>query len=150
MISYAVEEWPEAMAEIMPMWTAHNAEIAAEHDKPLLDPDLGRYMALHQAGKLHVIVPRESGEVIGYLFAAVETHLNRRTTLCAFYDLYYVRPEHRRGWTGVHLFKEAERTLKARGVKRLNTGTKLWKDVGTLLERMGWQETERLFTKVVS
>jgi GNAT superfamily N-acetyltransferase len=149
MITYAVEQWPQAAPEIMPLWAAHNSEIAAEHDKPLLDPDLGRYMALHRAGKLHVVVAREAGKVIGYLFAAVETHLHRRTTLCAFYDLYYVRPEHRRGWTGIHLFKEAERTLRARGVKRLNTGTKLWKDVGKLFERMGWQETERLFTKVV-
>lgn len=150
MITYAVEAWPDAAAEIMPLWDAHNAEVAAKDDKARLAPDLDRYMALHLAGKLHIVVAREAGAVIGYLFAAVETHLHRRNTLCAFYDLYYVKPEHRRGWTGIHLFKEAERSLKARGVVKLHTGTKLWKDVGRLFERMGWDETERLFTKSLS
>jgi hypothetical protein len=35
------------------------------------------------------------------------------------------------------------------GVASSPAGTKLWKDVSKLFERMGWQETERPFTKVV-
>jgi GNAT superfamily N-acetyltransferase len=147
MLSYAVEQWPDAAAEIMALWPAHNAEVAATDDRDHLAPDLDRYMALHAAGKLHVVVARKDGAVIGYLFACVETHLHRRNTLCGFYDIYFVAPEHRKGWAGVHLFKVAERTLRARGVVKLHTGTKLWKDVGVLFERMGWKETERLFTK---
>ena len=149
MLTYSVESWPDVSNEIIPLWQAHNAEVAALDDRALLDPDFDRYMRLHLSGGLHVIAAREAGEVVGYLFAVVETHLHRKSTLCAFFDAYYVKPEHRRGWAGINLFKAAERTLKARGVRKMHTGTKLWKDVGLLFERLGWMETERLFTKTI-
>lgn len=147
MITYAVEQWTDCAGEIIPLWEAHNAEIAAADDRVRLAPDYDRYLGQHLRGSLHILVAREAGAVVGYLFAIVETHLHRRNTLCAFFDIYYLKPSHRKGWAGVRLFKEAERTLTARGVQKMHTGTKLWKDVGLIFERLGWIETERLYTK---
>jgi hypothetical protein len=47
------------------------------------------------------------------------------------------------------LFANAEKALKARGVQRLFTGTKLSKDASLIFERGGWNESERLFIKYI-
>jgi hypothetical protein len=50
---------------------------------------------------------------------------------------------------GANLFASAEHALKARGVRRLFTGTKLSRDASRLFERSGWDEAERLFIKYI-
>ena len=41
--------------------------------------------------------------------------------------------------TGYRLLQEAERNLKARGVKKVFSGTKLHLDMGRLFDRLGWR-----------
>lgn len=147
MLTYVVEPWATVRGEIGPLWRRHYAEIAADQQRIALDPDFARYSASAANGSLHIVVAREAGQMVGYVFAFVETHLHYRSTLCGFYDIYWLAPEARKGSAGVKLLKEAERTLKARGVKKIFTGTKLWKDVGRIFERHGWNETERLYSK---
>lgn len=148
-ISYATEAWPDVVDELQAHWKAHWAEVAMHKDCVPLDPNYAEYQRLHDTGQLHVTVARCRGECIGYLTAIVRPHLHYAHSLSAFYDLYYVRPEHRLWMTGVKLFASAEKALKARGVQRLFTGTKLSKDASRIFERSGWDEAERLFIKYI-
>ncbi|MBM9403430.1 GNAT family N-acetyltransferase [Gluconacetobacter azotocaptans] len=154
MIVYRVEPWSAALADMRPLWAAHFHEVAADQARVPLDMDLAAYAALEAAGALHVVTMRDGDRLAGYLVAMVWPHLHHRSTLHAFFDLYYVRPADRRWTAGLRLFREAERTLAARGVRRLITGTKIHAapcgrllDVGRIFQRLGWVEMERQFGK---
>jgi len=146
-LTFATEDWSDALPELVQHWPHHWEEVATHKDKIPLDPNHVEYERLNRSGQLHLTVARHQGQMVGYLSAIVRPHLHYAHSLSAFYDLYYLAPNYRRGLNGVKLFKEAERALKARGVQRLFTGTKLSKDASRIFERMNWLETERLFVK---
>lgn len=142
--------WVTIRAEMIPVWRKHNAEIAADDDKSDLDPDWQKFDQLAAKGEDHWITVRHHGVIVGYAFVIVTTHLHRRRKLCAFYDLYWLDPDYRKGTgAGARLLAFAEETLRARGAKKSYIGTKVWKNIGPLLRRMGYAETEVIYSKAL-
>jgi GNAT superfamily N-acetyltransferase len=131
------------------LWPAHWQEVAIDHETIKLAPDYKQYEAFADSGALHIVTAREAGKIVGYHISIVRPHLHYKNDLHGFTDVYYISPAFRQGWVGVKLFKYVEKTLKARGVKKIFSGTKLHLDMGPIFERMGWRETERLFSKVL-
>lgn len=150
MITYQVEQWRDAAPEMAELWQRHWEEVAINRDSIKLAVDHKSYEAFADAGALHVVTARSPQGLIGYRIDIVRPHLHYVNDLHAFTDVYYIAPEHRNGWVGVKLIKTSDRTLKARGVKKVLTGTKLHLDMGRLLEHQGYHETERLYTKVLN
>jgi hypothetical protein len=149
MITYAVEPWSSVQAEMAPLWVKHYEEVALNRDKMPLDPDFANYDAMEQLGMLHIVVARKEGQIVGYHFTLVRPHLHYVSTLCGMTDIYWIAPENRTGRTPLRLFQFVESTLKARGVKKLFTGTKKSLDAGPLFEFMGWHPAETLYTKYI-
>ena len=149
MVTYEVEPWSAVKTEMAPLWVNHWEEVALNRDKMPLAPDFANYDAMEQLGMLHIVVARKEGQIVGYHFTIVRPHLHYVTTLCGQTDIYYIAPDHRTGRTPLRLFQFVEKTLKARGVKKLFTGTKLSLDAGPLFEFMGWHPTETLYTKYI-
>ena len=149
MVTFAVEDWFDVKSQMEHLWPAHWEEVAINKDKIPLDPDFDAYGAMASAGMLHIVVAREMGAVVGYHFTIVKPHLHYRRSLSGLTDIYYIAPQYRAGRIPLRLFEFVEKTLKARGVEKLFTGTKLSLDAGPLFEHMGWTETERLYTKFI-
>lgn len=149
LVTFHTEQWSDVLPGLQEHWPHHWAEVAMHKDRIALNPNYGEYQRLEMSGQLHVTVARSEGKCIGYLTAIVRPHLHYAQSLSAFYDLYYIMPSHRLWMTGVRLFAEAEKALKARGVERCFTGTKLSKDAGAIFQRSGWEEAERLFVKYI-
>jgi L-amino acid N-acyltransferase YncA len=149
MITYQVERWPDCVAELRELWLAHWAEVAMNKDTIKLDPWEAAYVELDRLEQLVIVTVRRAGELVGYHISIVRMHLHYQATLHAFTDVYYLKPEERQGMAGVRLFSEVERALRARGVQKMFTGTKLSLDMGRIFERLGWTETERLYTKYI-
>lgn len=147
--TYAVERWRDLRAEMLPMLVRHWREVALNHADVPLDIDEKRYAELDEGGALHIVTARRNGLLIGYHVAIVSTHLHYASTLHGITDVYYIAPECRHGVTGMRLFQFVEKDLKARGVRKLFTATKLHLDQGTLFERLGYKPTERLYTKLI-
>ncbi len=148
-VTFHVEAWPDCLPEIAQHWPSHWNEVALHKDEIPLDPDMDEYMRLYEAGQLHCTVARSRGLCVGYAVVIIRRHLHYRTSLSGFFDLYYVHPNFRRGWTGVNLFRHVEREMRRRGVERLFTGTKVSLDASRIFERLGWTETERVHTKLL-
>lgn len=148
MITYAVEDWFSVKDEMSHLWPDHWQEVAVNKDAIKLDPDFDTYATFANNGMLHIVVARRAGEIVGYHFSVVRPHLHYRQSLSAFTDIYYIAPKHRTGRTPMRLFQFVEQTLKARGVQKMFTGTKLSLDAGPLFEHMAWTETERLYVKM--
>lgn len=149
MITYAVEPWQQFKRESAYLWPKHWEEVAINRDKIKLDVDYEQYDALDACGALHVVAARSAGKIVGYFLALIRPHLHYATSLSAFTDVYYIDPEYRKGRTGYDLFKFAEQSLRQRGVEKIFTGTKKHLDVSTLFRRLGYVETETLFTKYI-
>jgi GNAT superfamily N-acetyltransferase len=69
--------------------------------------------------------------------------------LTAHNDIFYIKPEYRQGLTGVKLFKATEEIMKKYGVQRIIMNVKRSNDIGAIFERLGYKETERVYTKII-
>jgi len=147
MITFHIEKWRPLYAELSVLLPKHWEEIAITRDKVPLDVDVDKYAELCDQGILHIVTARDDGKLIGYHVAMICGHLHYKSTLHGITDVYYLLPEYRGKMVGVRLFKEVEDDMRRRGVKKLYTGTKLHHDMGRMFERLGYKETERLYTK---
>lgn len=148
MYTYQVEEYQDCITEVSAHYEEHWKELAADPSIPL-NPHYEQYDLIAQAGLLHVTTVRYNGKLVGYHFVMLSPHLHYKQSLTAFTDIFYLEPEHRNGWIGVKLFKTMESTLKDRGVQRIYMGTKLKSDIGPILDRLGYNPIERLYTKII-
>lgn len=155
--TYAVETFEAVWPEMKPLWDLHWQEVALDHGNVKLDPDIQGYLALENLGMLHVVCMRKQGRLVGYHISFVKPHLHYASTLHSFADVFFVKPEFRVGFAGIRMLKEVERTLAQRGVKKMMTGTKLHDspvtgkslDMSRIFRRLGWRETEHIFTKCI-
>ena len=146
---YAVERWREVKREMLPLLIRHWKEIALNHAEVPLDIDHERYDALDDCKAMHTLTVRRQGLLIGYHIAIVSGHLHYKSTLHGITDAYWIAPECRHGVTGLRMFQAVEREMKALGVRKLFTATKLHLDQGPLFERLGFKPVERLYAKII-
>ncbi len=146
---FAVERWRDLRSEMLPLLVRHWREVALNHADVPLDIDEARYRQLDEAGALHIVTARRAGALIGYHVAIISTHLHYASTLHGITDVYWIAPECRAGRTGLRLFQAVEREMKALGVRKLFTATKLHLDQGALFEHLGYRPVERLYAKLI-
>lgn len=147
--AYAVERWRDLKREMLPLLVRHWREVALNHADVPLDIDEKRYADLDEAGGLHILTARRDGLLIGYHVTIVSTHLHYASTLHGITDVYWIAPECRHGVTAMRLLQAVERALKALGVRKLFTATKLHMDQGPLFERLGYKPVERVYAKLI-
>lgn len=146
---YSVERWCNLRDEMLPLLDRHWREIALNHADVPLDIDHERYDALDEGGALHIVTVRRDGVLIGYHVAIISPHLHYASTLHGITDVFYVAPECREGFTGIRLFQRVEKEMRALGVKKLFTGTKVHLDLSRLFERLGYHRVEYLYAKIL-
>jgi GNAT superfamily N-acetyltransferase len=135
----------EELRELFPL---HYEELCVTKDFSLA-PDYIAYKKLADAGMLRCITVRADEEIIGYAIFIIQPHLHYMTCKTAFEDIYYIRPDFRKGRVGIRLFKYAEEVLKGLGVNRIIMHTKIHMDNSKLFEYLGYTWTDKLFTKIL-
>lgn len=131
--------------EGMPLGEKHWSEIA--HYKDIqLSPNVEAYNRLEAAGVLRCFTARDCGKLIGYVAFFVQRHMHY-DVLCAAQDVLFVDPEHRKGMAGFRLIRYAEERLRKEGVAVVTQHVKKSNNVGKLLERMGYEEMDAVYTK---
>jgi GNAT superfamily N-acetyltransferase len=148
-VTYHIEPWGTTWQEMSAHWKQHHAEVALDHAAVPLDIDLDFYHQMAAQNILHLVTVRDEGLLVGYHLSFIKPHVRYKSTLHAFVDVYYLAPAYRRGLTGYRLLQYVERSWQARGVKKAFTANKLHIDVQPLYERLGWRETERLYSKLL-
>lgn len=146
-MKFARETWADCVDELRPMFVRHWEEIALQKDKVPLDPCYERYEEMDALGALNITTARLDGELVGYMIAVVSPHLHYNSTVMAFHDIYYMKPEHRRGWNGVRLFRAAEQNLKDAGAEQFFVGHKVGLDLGPIFKRLGYSHVETTYAK---
>lgn len=140
------------------MLALHWEEIEDHKDVSPFDPNWPAYVNLERLGQLKVGALRRGGEMIGYNIFFLYPPLHHRSTVWAISDVLYLDPEHRRGWAGVKLIKEAEAGLKAMGARVILYGVKEDRNlsrsrshdsVGQLLSKLGYASFDRSWSKAL-
>lgn len=135
----------EELKELFPL---HYEELCVTKDFPLA-PDYDAYKRLADCGMLRCVTVRADEELVGYIIFIIQPHLHYMTCKTAFEDIYYIRPDFRKGRVGIRLFKYAEEVLKGIGVNRVIMHTKIHMDNSKLFEYLGYKWTDKLFTKIL-
>jgi ribosomal protein S18 acetylase RimI-like enzyme len=149
MTEYKEEKYDEVINEIKPLLDLHYEEIALDKDVIKLNPDYDAYKSMNARGVIKIISARQDGKLIGYCICVVKGHLHYKDSLTAHNDIFYIKPEYRQGLTGVKLFKATEEIMKKYGVQRIIMNVKRSNDIGAIFERLGYKETERVYTKII-
>jgi len=152
-ITFAWERFTEVLPELAPMMERHAQEVSVKRSRVVLDIDYNLHCTYQIAGLLQLLTARRRGELVGYMMAMVGPHLDYRSTRWCSIIKYYLQPECRSGWTGVHMFKEFERKMRELNVSVMN-GTEAVRyrnkrnyRVERLFKRLGYRMIERTFTK---
>ena len=147
------ERFGHIAQEILPLWKRHWKEIALHQERVPLDPDFERYYTYDLNNVLHILTVRDKGTLVGYVFLLVMPgHLHYCSTPWSVSDLFWLHPSYRFGWTGIKMLKEAEKGMRARGVKILQWSIKFHFEAerGTiekLFTRMGYFPSEKILSK---
>jgi len=147
-IRYINADFLSFLPDLKILLPAHYEELCVTKDFPLA-PDYDAYERLAEAGQIVCIVCMDGDELIGYIIFIVQPHLHYKTCLTAFEDIYYLKPEYRKGRTGIRMFKYAEEVLKSVGVNRIIMHTKVHLDNSRLFEYLGYKNSDKLFTKIL-
>ena len=148
-LTFQKETFAAIMPELPELFQRHWEEIAANKDVIKLDPAWDRYLQLERDGALHILTVRDGAVLAGYFFAMVHPHLHYATSLTAWSDIFWVKPEHREGWNGVKFFKAAIKMLRDLGVQKVYMVCKVKHDLEPILSRLGFKFVEKVFTKLL-
>jgi GNAT superfamily N-acetyltransferase len=149
MITYQEETFEQVIEEIKPLLEDHWEEIALHKDSIKLNPDYGRYEELFKTGKMRIVTARDDSKLVGYCIMLLYHHIHYKDQFMAMDDIFFIAKEYRKGLTGVKLFIKTEEIIKQYGVTKLSMNVKVHQDVGAIFERLGYKETERMFTKKI-
>jgi hypothetical protein len=148
-MDFAIENLAKVRREIEPLLMEHWNEIALNKDIIKLNPDWREYARLDELNALRIYTARKDGELMGYFVIMVSRSLHYKDHLFANNDIVFLTKPARKGLTGLKLVKFAMESLKAEGVTKLHINTKTHQPFDPIMERLGFEEIETVFSKVL-
>ena len=147
MISFQQEKWADCVAEMRPLWPEHWAELALNRDEIVLDCDEAKYEQGESVGCLHILTVRDDGKLVGYHYGMLMNHLHYKSSgLMCYTDVYFLKPEYRRGSIGALFLMAIMRSLKSFGVVKFYISTKEHQNHGELFKLFGRNAADRVLT----
>tara|TARA_R100000951_G_scaffold27669_1_gene23785 strand:- start:1012 stop:1464 length:453 start_codon:yes stop_codon:yes gene_type:complete len=149
-MDYAHESYTNIKDEIKPLLEQHYEEIALDQDVIKLNPDWDAYAKYDSIHALRCYTARnDDGDLIGYFVLMVSTSLHYKDHLFANNDVIFLRKDARKGMTGVKLIKYAVKCLQREGITRININTKTHQPFDVIVERLGFELIERVYSLVL-
>lgn len=145
-MNFAIENLAKVRREIEPLLNEHWEEIALNKDKIKLNPDWRAYADLDSINALRIYTARKDGKLMGYFVVIVSKSLHYRDHLFANNDIIFLAKAARKGLTGVKLIKFALDSLESEGVTKVHINTKAHQPFDAILERLGFEEIERVYS----
>lgn len=148
-MDFAIENLAKVRREIEPLLEEHWKEIALNKEIIKLNPDWEGYARLDGINALRIYTARKDDKLIGYFVVMVSKSLHYRDHLFANNDIIFLTKAARKGLTGVKLIKFAIDSLAAEGITKLHINTKAHQPFDAILERLNFEEIERVYSLVL-
>jgi hypothetical protein len=145
-IEYKIANNKEVFNKMKEMFEDHHKELSVTKGFPL-NPDYKVYEEANNRNSLKIALCLKDDEIIGYIVYFVGINLHYKSCLLATEDIYYLKPEYRKGLIGVKMFVFAENYLKSIGVNMVRYSTKTHLDNSKLFEFLGCNFVEKVYTK---
>lgn len=148
MITFSIERFSDVYGEMKPLLEEHYVEISTHvaHGVPL-KPRTQVYEDRQADGSLMIVVGREAGDIVSYFFCFIASALHYETCLTCSPDIFYVKPDRRKGRLGIRMFRFVEDELRRRGVVRWAVGSKIDHDASALFKYLGFEPVETTHEK---
>lgn len=148
-ITYQQEFLVTTEKDARPLLEKHWQEIAVNKEHIKLNPDWEAYADLEASGNLKIFTARDGSALVGYFVVFVRNHIHYKDHLFAHNDILFLSEPYRKGFTGIKLIKFAEECLKADGVSVLTINTKTHKPFDGVLQRLGFNHVENIYSKLL-
>lgn len=143
---YQQEFLDQVKDDILSLLDLHYKEIALNQDKIKLNPDWDVYSGLEQQGKLKIFTARDNDTLVGYFVVVVGVNMHYKDHTFACNDIIYLHKDYRKGFAGIKLIKFAKKCLTEDGVSVLAINTKVHQPFDKVLERLGFNLIERVYS----
>jgi len=145
-MNYQQEFLSQVENDILVLIDLHYKEIALNKNKVKLNPDWDVYRDLEDQGKLKIFTARDGLTLAGYFVVVVGTNMHYKDHTFACNDIIYLHKDYRKGFAGIKLIKFAKKCLTDDGVSILTINTKVHQPFDRLLERLGFNLIERVYS----
>jgi GNAT superfamily N-acetyltransferase len=148
-MEFALENLAKVRREIEPLLEEHWKEIALNKEIIKLNPDWEGYARLDGINALRIYTARKDDKLVGYFVVIVNKSLHYRDHLFANNDIIFLSKSARKGLAGMKLIKYAIDSLAAEGITKLHVNTKAHQPFDAILERLNFEEIERVYSLVL-
>lgn len=145
-IQYRITNAQECFDRITKLFDEHYKELSVTQELKL-NPDYKIYFDADKRNVVKVVLCEDDNELIGYIVFFVGPNLHHKDYLLATEDIYYLKPEYRKGRTGIKMFQFAEKYLKSIGINMIKYTTNIYLDKSRLFEYLGCNFIEKVFIK---
>ena len=133
--------------ELKELLDEHWKEIASNLEGIKLNPYTDYYFLIQEKGALHILTIRQNNKIIGYLVTFLYVHPHYQDHRFGQNDLFYIKPEHRKGSLAMKTIKRHEEEMIKLGVDSVTYHMKPKKDFSALLIRQGHHLHETVYRK---
>lgn len=148
-LTFQVEKWSECEKDMQWLYPMHWSEVASGAHGIPLKLNYEMYDFLEKDNQLLVVTARDDDKIVGYHVMFINYHIRYKDSLTATSDAYFLHQNYRKGFNGYNLFKFTLKILKELGVYRMITQTKVSLNRGAIFKRLGFKETEVIYTKII-
>ena len=149
MVRFEEEKFEDIIDEMKPLLQEHYKEIAMYKDKISLNPNYELYQAMADAGTLHILAARHGTVLVGYCVTFVNKHPHYNDHLYAVNDVVYLDPAYRHSAVAPEMIAELERMMLEKGVSVMTFHMKTYQPFETLMDFMGFEKAEYLYSKYI-
>jgi GNAT superfamily N-acetyltransferase len=145
-VDYQIEAYRSAIEEMRLLFPLYWEELG---DKTLpLEPNYQSYAILADLGALHLVTARSDGVLVGFHLSIIQPSLHYKSVLTCYTDIFYLKPEYRRGMNGYKMLKFACDSVRLLGVRKMMMGARSL-DLGPVMIRLGFKVAEQIYEKVL-
>lgn len=141
-ITYQQESLVTVRKDVVQLAKADWEEINHDDDAYPFDPDWDLYSLLEDNGSLLIFTARLDEALVGYFSVVKSPSLHSKGKFVLCNDVIYLHKGHRKGRTGIGLFKFVEDCLKEDGYSNLQILYSQKYDISPLLSRLGYRHIE--------
>lgn len=151
MITYQEEKLANILDELKPLLEDHYQEVAIYKDHIALNPAYDLYLAMEVAGSLHVFTARDTTaqELIGYCITFVHKSPHYQDHVYAVNDVIFVKEEYRHSEIAPNMLNQLELIMEQTGVSVMTFHMKTYKPFETLMDILGYDKIEYLYSKYI-
>lgn len=151
MIYFQTEPFQTLKPELGSLIKAHWLEVSPDPEFFQLDPAWEIFDRMDELGLVVAVTARrvDNDELVGYIIYLIQPMMHYKNLRLGQEDAHYLKPEYRKGWTAVRMFRIAEGILRSLGVHLTVVHTKMREglDRGPVFKRLGYQPHETLYLK---